>query len=64
MSYPLEDGGFILWHGDVDTQLKRSHGVTSKELGIARRTLQDKYYSGISSFTMVDVLVRQHALTA
>lgn len=62
MSHPLEDGGFTLWHGDLDTQLKRIHGVTSKELGVSRRSLQEKYYAGTSVFTMVDSLVRQHAL--
>jgi hypothetical protein len=63
MSHPLEDGGFTLWHGDLDTQLKRSHGVTSKDLGVSRRTLQDKYYAGTSVFTAVDALARQHSLS-
>ncbi len=64
MSHPLEDGGFTLWHGDLDTHLKRVHGVTSKDLGVPRRSLQEKYYAGTSIFATADVLVRQHSLTA
>lgn len=62
MSHPLEDGGFTLWHGDLDTQLKRIHGVTSKDLGVPRRALQEKYYAGTSVFAALEALVSQHQL--
>lgn len=54
MSYPLEDNGFTLWHGDVEAQLKRLHGVSSKELGFDRRSLADRYYAGDSVFGFID----------
>lgn len=54
MTYPLEDGGFILWHGDVESQLKRLHGVTIKELGYDRRALAERYYAGDSVFGFID----------
>lgn len=64
MSHPLEDGGFTLWHGDLDTHLKRVHGVTSKDLGVPRRTLQERYYAGTSVFTVIDSLMQQHQAKA
>lgn len=60
MSHPLEDGGFTLWQGDLETQLKRIYGVSLKELGLARRMLQDSYYGGTSVFAMLDEIVQQH----
>lgn len=64
MSHPLEDGGFTLWHGDLDTHLKRVHGVTSKDLGVPRRMLQERYYAGTSVFTVIDSLMQQHEAKA
>ena len=54
MTYPLEVGGVILWHGDVESQLKRLHGVTIKELGYDRRALAERYYAGDSVFGFID----------
>lgn len=54
MSYPLEDGGFTLWYGDVETHLKRIHGVTAKDLGLDRRSLADRYYAGDTVFAFID----------
>lgn len=62
MSYPIEDAGFTLWLGDLDTQLKRFHGVTSKELGIQKRNLLDRYYTGESVFSALDSISRVHLL--
>ncbi|WP_142849752.1 hypothetical protein [Telmatospirillum sp. J64-1] len=63
MSHPIEDTGFTIWHGDLDSQLKRIHGVTSKDLGIPRRALQDLYYGGRSVFAVFEQLSRQHLAT-
>jgi hypothetical protein len=54
MSYPLEDAGFTLWYGDIESHLKRVHGVTSKDLGFDRRALADRYYAGDSVFAFID----------
>lgn len=62
LAHPLEDPNFTHWHGDLDTQLKRFHGVTSGDLGIARRTLQERYYSGESLFAALDGIARVHRL--
>jgi len=56
MTYPLEDAGFTLWHSDIETGLKRQHGVSSKDLGINRHTLQQRYYAGESVFTVLATL--------
>ena len=60
MSYPFEDSGFTLWHSDLDTHLMRSHGVTSQQLGVDRRQLQDRYYGGDSVHVALDKIVRRH----
>lgn len=59
MTHPLEDVGFTLWQGDLDTQLKRMHNVTLKDLGVPRRALQDRYYGGTSVFAMLDMIAEQ-----
>lgn len=61
MSHPLEDGGFTLWQGDLETQLKRMHGMTLKDLGLPRRALQERYYSGTSVFAMLDIVAQAQA---
>lgn len=60
MSYPFDDTNFTIWHGDLDTQLKRFHNVTLKELGIDRRSLQSRFYGGESLFAALDAIIRQH----
>lgn len=64
MPHPIEDTGFTIWHGDLETQLKRFHGVTCKELGVPRRALQDRYYRGESIFAALDHIAHQHRLDA
>ncbi len=59
MSFPLEDAGFTLWHSDLDTQLKMQLGVTSRELGVDRRSLQQRYYGGENVFTVLQAISRQ-----
>ncbi len=59
MSHPLEDGGFTLWQGDLETQLKRLHGTSLKELGLSRRSLQERYYAGTSVFAMLGLIAQQ-----
>lgn len=54
MTYPLEDTGFTLWHYNIEAHLKRVHGLTTKELGLDRRSLQDRYYAGDSVFAFLD----------
>ncbi|MDR3439356.1 hypothetical protein [Telmatospirillum sp.] len=54
MPYPLEDAGFTLWLGDIETHLKRLHGLSTRELGFDRHALQQCYYSGQSVFTVID----------
>ncbi len=54
MTYPLEDAGFTLWCGDIESHLKRVHGTSTKELGFDRRSLQAHYYSGDTVFTVLD----------
>ncbi|MTJ83524.1 MAG: hypothetical protein F8N37_21265 [Telmatospirillum sp.] len=51
MPYPLEDAGFTLWYGDIETQLKLQHGATARDLGLDRHMLQQRYYAGESVFT-------------
>jgi hypothetical protein len=53
VTYPLEDAGFTLWHGDVETNLKRQHGLSTKDLGLDRHSLQQRYYAGESVFTFL-----------
>jgi hypothetical protein len=53
MTYPLEDAGFTLWHGDIETSLKRLHGTSTKDLGFNRHALQQRYYAGESVFTFL-----------
>lgn len=54
MSFPLEDTGFTLWYGDLETQLKSLHGVTAKELGLDRHSLAARYYAGDTVFGFID----------
>ncbi|MBF0394168.1 MAG: hypothetical protein HQL38_15945 [Alphaproteobacteria bacterium] len=58
MSYPFEDNGFMIWYGDLETQIKRMHGVSAKDLGLERRSLQKHYYSGESVFSVLDRITR------
>lgn len=53
MTYPLEDGGFTLWHGDIEASLKRLHGTSTKDLGFDRHALQQRYYAGESIFAFL-----------
>ena len=53
MTYPLEDGGFTLWHGDIETSLKRLHDTCTKDLGFNRHALQQRYYAGESVFAFL-----------
>ncbi len=53
MTYPLEDGGFTLWHGDVEAGLKRLHHTSTKDLGFDRHALQERYYAGESVFAFL-----------
>lgn len=62
MSYPLFDSGFTHWYGDLETQLKRYHGTSIKELGLTKRFLADEYYEGQSIFTVIEHLRYKHAL--
>ncbi len=62
MTHPLVDPGFTIWHGDLDTQLKRIHGVTLRELNVDRRFLQGAYYAGDNVIAVLDRLVREHRL--
>jgi hypothetical protein len=56
MTYPLEDAGFTLWHSDIETSLKSNHGISTKELGLNRHALQQRYYAGESVFTFLAAL--------
>lgn len=62
LAHPLEDTNFTHWRGDLETQLKRLHGVNLRDLGIDRRSLQDRFYSGESLFTALDGIARLHRL--
>lgn len=53
MPYPLEDGGFTLWYGDIEASLKRLHGTSAKALGFDRQALQQRYYAGESVFSVL-----------
>ena len=53
MNYPLEDAGFTLWHSDIETSLKRQHGISTKDLGLNRHSLQQCYYAGESVFAFL-----------
>ncbi len=53
MTYPLEDGGFTLWYGDIEANLKRLHDTCAKELGFDRHALQHRYYAGESVFAFL-----------
>jgi hypothetical protein len=65
MSYPLVDSGYTMWCGDLDTQLKRLHGFTARELGFDSRSLVKRYYAGESIFSIIDELsMRQFRLAA
>lgn len=54
MTYPIEDTGFTHWIGDIETQLRLSHGLSTKDLGIDRLSLGRFYYAGISTFAFLD----------
>lgn len=56
MTFPIDDAGFTLWHGDLDTQLKQLHGMTSREMGLERRWLAEHYYAGVSVATFIGQL--------
>lgn len=56
MPFPLEDAGFTLWHGDVETHLKRMHGISTKDLGLDLHALQKRYYAGESVFTFLEAI--------
>lgn len=62
MTHPLVDPGFTIWHGDLETQLKRIHGVGLKDLGVDRRSLQAAYYAGDNILAVLDRLAREHQL--
>lgn len=53
MPFPLEDGGFTLWYGDVEANLKRLYGTSATDLGYDRHTLQQRYYAGESVFSFL-----------
>ncbi len=54
MAFPIDDTGFTLWHYNVEAHLKRVHGISTKDLGLDRRSLQERYYAGDSVFTYLD----------
>jgi len=53
MTYPLEDAGFTLWYGDIETSLKRLYDTCAEDLGLDRHSLQRRYYAGESVFTFL-----------
>ncbi|PKU24840.1 hypothetical protein [Telmatospirillum siberiense] len=53
MTFPLEDGGFTLWYGDIEANLKRLYGASAKDLGYDRHILQQRYYAGESIFAVL-----------
>lgn len=62
MSYPFFDSGFTHWQGDLETQLKRYHGTSIKELELNRKSLADSYYEGKSIFVVMEYLKHKHGL--
>ncbi|HIJ64083.1 MAG TPA: hypothetical protein HPQ04_15430 [Rhodospirillaceae bacterium] len=58
MTYPLEDTGFTHWIGDIETQLRLSHGVSTKDLGMNRLSLGRFYYAGITTFAFLEHAAR------
>lgn len=53
MPFPLEDGGFTLWYGDIEANVKRLYGASAKDLGYDRHNLQRRYYAGESVFAVL-----------
>jgi hypothetical protein len=53
MTYPLFDGNFTVWLGDVETLIKTRTGKDLKEYSVSRNTLAEYFYKNRSAFSTV-----------
>lgn len=62
MSYPLFDGGFTLWAGDLETRLKEQWGTSSRDLGVDPGLLRHSYYSGFTISAALALIASRYAV--
>lgn len=53
MTYPLFDGNFTIWLGDVETLIMARTGKVLKEYSVSRNQLAEYFYKNWSAYETV-----------